>query len=113
MARKVIVELVDDFDGKSKAQETVQFSIDGVAYEIDLSESNGAKLRAAYERWTPHARKTGRAPRSKDATGRARSTADREQTQAMRDWARKNGFEVSSRGRISAEIAAAYSKANK
>ncbi|MFD9547103.1 histone-like nucleoid-structuring protein Lsr2 [Nocardia salmonicida] len=37
MARKVIVSLVDDFDGTSEADETVTFGIDGVTYEIDLS----------------------------------------------------------------------------
>ncbi|QLY30412.1 Lsr2 family protein [Nocardia huaxiensis] len=111
MARKVIVEMVDDYDGKSTAEETVQFAIDGVAYEIDLSKLNAAKMRGEFEQWTQHARKVGRAPRGK-ASGRARAAVDREQTQAIREWARKNGFEVSSRGRVSAEIMEAYNKAN-
>lgn len=52
MAKKVTVTLIDDYDGKSKADETVQFSIDGVAYEIDLSTLNAGKLRGALEPWT-------------------------------------------------------------
>jgi hypothetical protein len=28
---------VDDFDGEGSADETVEFSLDGVSYEIDLS----------------------------------------------------------------------------
>ncbi|WP_067721508.1 histone-like nucleoid-structuring protein Lsr2 [Nocardia yamanashiensis] len=112
MARKVIVELVDDFDGKSAAEETVNFAVDGVAYEIDLSASNATSLRGVFEQWTPHARKVGRAAKSTSAT-KGRSTVDREQTQAIREWARKNGFEVSSRGRVSAEILEAYNKAGK
>jgi hypothetical protein len=36
---------------------------------------------------------------------------DREQTAAMREWARANGYDVSSRGRIPTEIQDAYHKA--
>ena len=36
MAQKVQVLLVDDLDG-GEASETVSFSLDGTAYEIDLS----------------------------------------------------------------------------
>ena len=36
MVKKVLVSLIDDFDGKP-ADETVQFGLDGVSYEIDLS----------------------------------------------------------------------------
>ena len=34
MAKKVTVTLVDDFDGDGPADETVEFSIDGVSYEM-------------------------------------------------------------------------------
>ena len=37
MVKKVTVSLLDDLDGKA-ADETVQFALDGVSYEIDLSE---------------------------------------------------------------------------
>ena len=37
MARKVQVILTDDVDG-SEAAETVNFGLDGVTYEIDLSD---------------------------------------------------------------------------
>ncbi|MET8431123.1 histone-like nucleoid-structuring protein Lsr2, partial [Nocardia sp. NPDC004860] len=47
MAKKVTVTLVDDYDGKSKADETVFFSIDGNDFEIDLSNKNAGKLREA------------------------------------------------------------------
>ena len=38
MAKKVTVTLVDDFDGEGAADETVEFGLDGVSYEIDLSQ---------------------------------------------------------------------------
>ena len=46
MAKKVTVTLVDDFDGEGAADETVEFGLDGVTYEIDLSNKNAGKLRA-------------------------------------------------------------------
>ena len=46
MAQKVQVILTDDLDG-SEAEETVQFAIDGVSYEIDLSAANAEALREA------------------------------------------------------------------
>ena len=35
MAKKVTVTLVDDFDGAGAADETVEFGLDGVTYEIE------------------------------------------------------------------------------
>lgn len=109
MARKVIVELVDDYDGTSKAEETVTLALDGVTYEIDLSARNAEKLRSALAVWTAHARKVG--GRATKGKRQAQSTNPQE-TQAIREWARKNGLEVSNRGRISAEVTEAYKKAH-
>ncbi|MGW0252020.1 histone-like nucleoid-structuring protein Lsr2 [Nocardia goodfellowii] len=110
MARKVVVTLVDDYDGKSKAEETVSFAVDGVCYEMDLSALNASQLRGIFQQWTPHARKvarTGRANRSKKGSG-----IDSQRAAAIRTWARKHGHKVSSRGRISAELATAYTAAD-
>ena len=108
MAQKVQVTLVDDTDG-SKAAESIQFALDGTSYEIDLSAENAASLRAALEPWVGHARKVGgRAPR----TGPVRaSRAARGDAAAIRDWAKAHGHKVSERGRISAEVRAAYEAA--
>jgi hypothetical protein len=43
-----IVLLEDDVDG-SKADETIEFGIDGTTYVIDISESNAQKLRGALD----------------------------------------------------------------
>ncbi|WP_081248646.1 histone-like nucleoid-structuring protein Lsr2 [Mycobacterium avium] len=51
MAKKVTVTLVDDFDGAGAADETVEFGLDGVTYEIDLSSKNAAKLRNDLKQW--------------------------------------------------------------
>lgn len=115
MARKVVVTLIDDFDGTSTAEETVTFGIDGIAYEIDLSATNATALREALDQWIPHARRTGRAAKAKPGIGRgtpASTTGPRRDLTAIRAWATENGHKVSSRGRIAAETITAYEKAS-
>lgn len=116
MAKQVVVTIVDDYDGESKADETVQFSIDGVSYEMDLSVLNAGKLRGILEPWSSKARKIGRTPRTRSGSSSSggsknRPTTNREQTVAIREWAKANGHSVSSRGRISADIIEAYNNA--
>jgi hypothetical protein len=109
MAQRVEVVLIDDLDG-GNAAETVTFSLDGVTYEIDLSDENARKLRDDFASWTGHARRAGAAKSS--ATRRRSNGAKRTDLGAVREWARANGHNVSDRGRISAEIQAAYDKAH-
>jgi hypothetical protein len=108
MAQKVQVLLVDDLDG-GPADETVTFALDGVSYEIDLTTANAATLRDAFGTWVGHARKVG--GRSARTTG-SRSRSSRGDAQAIRDWAKAHGHKVSERGRISAEVKAAYEAAH-
>src|SRR5262249_20857144 len=116
MAQKVTVTLVDDLDGGT-AEDTVEFGIDGVSYEIDLSAGNAAKLRDSLSDYVSHARKAGgrrnkAATTARRASAGGRASVDREQNAAIREWARKNGFNVSDRGRIPAEVLDAYHKGN-
>lgn len=111
MAQRTQVILVDDIDG-SEATQTVTFGIDGVTYEIDLNEEHAAALRESVEEWTAKARRvSGRRNTRRNTRRRARSSVPGE-TQRIRDWARAEGIEVSTRGRISAEVREAYLKAN-
>jgi len=57
MAKKVTVSLIDDFDGK-QADGTVQFGLDGVSYEIDLSEKNAKKMREGLRPWVDAGRES-------------------------------------------------------
>ena len=122
MAQKVQVILVDDVDG-GEAAETVSFALDGVSYEIDVSEKNATALREALAPWVGHARRVG----GRASSGRARSSsgggggggsrsrgssAGRHDLSDVRAWARENGYQVSDRGRVSSEVIAAYEKAH-
>lgn len=103
MARKVQYFLVDDIDG-GEASETVSFGLDGVSYEIDLSDSNAAELRNALSAYVGSARRAGRRAKSRGRAAPSRSS----ETAAIRDWARERGFKISDRGRIPADILAKY-----
>ncbi len=115
MAQKIQVLLVDDLDGGT-ATETVAFGLDGSGYEIDLSSENADKLREALAPFVGHARRASRVaaarPGSPTRPGRSGARIDREQTQAIREWARKNGHKVSERGRIPGSIVEAYNSSN-
>jgi hypothetical protein len=50
MAQRVQIVLEDDLDG-GVAAETVTFGLDGVSYEIDLSDKNAGKLRTSFREW--------------------------------------------------------------
>lgn len=106
MVQRIQILLEDDLDG-SDASETVSFAMDGVTYEIDLNDSNAAKLRADLGPFILKARRSGRA-RTAVTSGRAGGKTDRAQLTAMREWARKKGYKVSDRGRVSQEIQDAY-----
>ncbi|MFT3873947.1 MAG: Lsr2 family protein [Nocardioides sp.] len=108
MAQKVNIVLIDDIDGDSAA-ETVSFGLDGTNYEIDLSDKNAAALREALAHYVGHARKTGSASRR---GRRASVTSLGPSSREIRDWARSNGYEVSDRGRVSAEIRKAFDAAH-
>lgn len=114
MAQKVTVQLVDDLDG-GEASSTVEFSLDGVDYTIDLSEDNQAELRGALESFVSAARRIGgrkkQARPGKKTVAAAPTAKDRERNQAIREWAREQGMQVSDRGRIPAEIVEAYDNA--
>src|ERR1044072_3123221 len=108
MAQRVQIVLEDDLDG-GVAAETVTFGLDGVSYEIDLSDKNAGKLRDEFATWIGHARRSG----GRRSTGRRTWAAppcapSRRDLSPVRAWARANGHQVSDRGRVSAAVQEAY-----
>jgi hypothetical protein len=109
MAQKVQVILTDDLDG-GDADESVQFALDGVSYEIDLSEANADALREALAPYLEAGRRVG--GRASRRSAAARPAGERTDLSDLRAWARENGYQVSDRGRVSGEVRAAYEAAH-
>ena len=110
MAQKVQVILTDDLDG-GEADESVQFAIDGVSYEIDLSEANAEALREALAPYLEAARRVG-GRSSRRSTAARTAAGERTDLSDLRSWAREHGYQVSDRGRVSSEVRSAYEAAH-
>ncbi|KKI18455.1 MULTISPECIES: histone-like nucleoid-structuring protein Lsr2 [unclassified Leucobacter] len=111
MAKRITEILVDDLDGTELtdgAGETVRFSLDGTAYEIDLSEAHATELREAFAPFVKVARKASSAARGRTAQRSSRGSSN---ASAVREWLREQGHEVPDRGRIPGKLLAIYEAA--
>ena len=110
--------LEDDLTGEALedgAGGTVTFALDGISYEIDLSDDNAAEMREALSRYTAAARKVTTSGRRQSSSGAAPKRATgggRTDLAAIREWAKANGREVSERGRIAGAVVEAYDAAH-
>ncbi|GAA1651427.1 histone-like nucleoid-structuring protein Lsr2 [Microbacterium flavum] len=125
MARRIVHQLVDDLDGtvlEPGSGETVLFSLDGTAYEIDLTEENASALRDALAPFIGAARSVsaragggarsgGGAPSRSQGAQAARRSGQRDYA-PVREWAAQNGYTVSERGRVPASVLEAYDAAH-
>jgi hypothetical protein len=105
------ITLVDDIDGtpiESGNGGTVRFSVDGANYEIDLGADNIAKLHSALDTFVANGRRVGARTVAAPA-----AKSNPKELKAIRAWANANGHPVSDRGRIPAEVQAAYAAAGK
>lgn len=108
MAQQVLVQLVDDLDGTTSSDvSTVLFSLDGVTYEIDLSEANAERLRGGLAEYVEAARRVGGRIKRGGKPGQNGSGASND-AGLVRQWANENGFGLSGRGRIPSHVVEAY-----
>ena len=120
MAQKTVVTMVDDLTGE-EAEDigTVEFALDGICYELDLSDENATKLRDALAQYTGAGRRIGGRRRSGRVSGRATTNSgvttsyNRETLKSIRGWAKQNGHSVSDRGRLSGEVLEAWETAHR
>lgn len=115
MAQTVEVLYFDDLDSTPlpKDVKPVRFGLDNVEYEIDLSERHQEELREVFGRYVPHARKVsgtvrrarGQVPQQRNANGASNAE--------IRAWAHEQGYDVAERGRIPADVMAAYAEAHR
>jgi Lsr2 len=112
VVQRIHTVLVDDLDG-SDAAGTVTFGIDSVTYEIDLSADHAAELRDCLAQYVAHGRRqSGRSSSRRSAGGRSSRTTSGPSPAEVRDWAKAQGRDVSDRGRVPAEVRAAYDAAH-
>jgi len=104
MAQRTIVQLVDDVDG-GEATHTVKFGLDGAQYEIDLSDGNAKKLRAALGNFIANGRKLSRSGQPYRHVQVGPASRD------VRAWAKAKGYDVPERGRVPREFVELYEKA--
>ena len=110
MAQQFQVHYIDDLDGTDlgETSNTISFAFDGKEYSIDLSDDNAEAFRQAV---TPYIEAGHRVTGNRTRTAR-KATTTSGNTRAIRDWARANGYDVSDRGRIPANVTQAYAAAN-
>jgi len=126
MAERVIRQLVDDLDETEIVDgdaERVEFGFQGVTYQLDLKKANAAKLEKALAPFIKAAKKAssaadGPTPRrrrksqpKRSVGGRGRSAKAHSDSASIRAWANNNGYAVSARGRIPADVVDAFNGA--
>jgi hypothetical protein len=123
MAQRIEVLLLDDIDGTT-ADSTVGFALDDQAYEIDLNADHDKALRGALAPYIEHARRTatgktkrGRTPAMRDRLPLPVSSHGNDpavQRGIIRDWAKTQPefAGISTRGRLAANVIAAYKTAH-
>ena len=107
------VQLIDDIDG-SPATATIEFSVGGKNYIIDLSEQHAAEFNEALAPYIEHARRARRAPANKRKSRSSSEAArvKRQKNAEIRAWALENGVTVSKRGQLGQDTIAAYEAAH-
>jgi hypothetical protein len=114
MAERVTRQVVDDIDGTDITDgggETIEFSVRGVSYRIDLSTRNVSKfdktltpyINAALEVSGRERPRNRRAKKSRSTKAKAGTSPS-----AIRAWAAENGYTVSPRGRVPREVLEAF-----
>lgn len=119
MAR--VERIIDDWTGKELGDGeglTVVFSLQEAYYQMDLSEDSFAKLEKLLQPWVDKAVEVDapqaepEPPRRGRRSGGQPARTDKEQLQAMREWLRGEGHDVSDRGRIAGHLQELYHAAH-
>lgn len=114
MAQRVHVVVVCDMHGDdTPSTETIRFTVDSAGYEIDLCADHDKKLRDAFAPYVGAARRRGSAgPGRRGRAQRSSAGGAHGRNQQIREWARKQGHQVSQRGRVARSLVVAYDAAH-
>lgn len=105
---RVDVQLEDDLTG-GPADETIQFSLDGRSYEIDLNSRHAAEFRHKLAPFAEHARPA----HARRARASVRTAASRERSRDIRAWAEQHGLAISPHGRLPRTVVQQYDNEHK
>lgn len=114
MAQQKIQVLVDDFDGTA-ASHTVEFKRGGRTFRLDVNDKNKAMVESVLAKVEKAESETAAkvsgllSPIMEKARGRKVSASTPSGDAALvREWAKEQGLITATRGRIPAEVRAAY-----
>jgi len=106
----------DLHDQPESAVETIAFGYDGYSYAFELCEFHLEEFNTTMQRYISAARREGRRSGRNSTTVASDSLSEQEAKRALqqqiRTWARRNGHQVSERGRIPDQVRIAYNQAN-
>lgn len=109
MARTYVAVIEDDLSGEvieAGRAETIEFSVNGKGYTIDLGPAHAAAFHASIEKYIGAATKI-----TPDRGAKPTRRGDQD-LGAIRAWAGQHGHTIAARGRISADVLAAYAQAH-
>jgi hypothetical protein len=115
MGQRIEVVLTCDLhDGEVPAEETVTFAVEGTTYAFELCADHLKEFHDTVGRFVGAARRADAPRRSRRRAAEPAPRGRRGATDLseVRAWARSNGYKVSDRGRISAEVQEAFEAAN-
>jgi hypothetical protein len=117
MGQRIEVVLTCDLhDGEVPAEETVTFAVDGTTYAFELCAEHLSEFSDSLGRYVGAARRAdqprrGRRRAAETSAPARRGSSGKTDLAEVRSWARSQGYKVSDRGRISAEVQEAYEAA--
>ena len=109
--RQIIETVTCDICGETTEDATaVTLGWGREQWELDLCPTHNAELSSQFDTWTAKARRVGG---GRGASPRRPSTfGTSTDANAIREWAKANGHKVGEKGRIAADVRAAYEAAN-
>lgn len=117
MARKEIIQYIDDIDGTpldADDVKVVRFGFQGRNYYLDLSADNAAKFEEMLEPYVAkaHPDQAATATRTTRRSSSAAGNKQRERNRIIRQWAKDQGLDVADRGALPRTIVEKYEAAH-
>ncbi|HUP85790.1 MAG TPA: histone-like nucleoid-structuring protein Lsr2 [Acidimicrobiales bacterium] len=112
--RQIIETVTCDLCGEETGDATaVTLGWGREQWELDLCPQHNAELSAQFDQWTSKGRRAtgGRSARANGSGGSRATFGTTTDANAVREWAKSNGFKVGDKGRIAADVRAAYEAA--